>query len=412
VGHANRQRGLPGPLQKRNSLSVAEASRTVGQLAEWWLTTYVSRHAAVYKTSAMVRRHVISSSLGRAPLRDVTSASIEEFLQGKTSEVSAATVNKIRRALVTCFSRARKAGMWSEANPAQETDARPEAKKTSHHYLRSEEVRPVMEALASRWRPLFAISVYLGLRRGEALGLRKCDVDLNRRELVVQRSWRRDTTKGGHADVLPIPDGLVPWLKEAIEASPSELVFPRSNGQMMAEDVRLQHVLRRALARAGIVTGYQHVCRRHGCGFAQSTSDVELRRCPKDGRKLWPKAQVRPIRWHDLRHTTASLLKSAGVHLVDAQRILRHSDPRITQEVYTHVDLDQLRSAVNRMPLRIDNFPANVDGNVDGDAGRNERRKKRNNYGVFEEREKGFEPSTLALARRCSTAELFPHGLL
>src|SRR6516225_8588382 len=31
--------------------------------------------------------------------------------------------------------------------------------------------------------------------------------------------------------------------------------------------------------------------------------------------------------------------------------------------------------------------------------------------GAFEEREKGFEPSTLALARRCSTTELFPHGL-
>jgi integrase len=80
--------------------------------------------------------------------------------------------------------------------------------------------------------------------------------------------------------------------------------------------------------------------------------------CPSASRrKLWPKAQVRPIRWHDLRHTTASLLKAAGVHLVDAQRILRHSDPRITQEVYTHVDLEQLRSAVNRMPVRIDNFP-------------------------------------------------------
>jgi restriction system protein len=51
------------------------------------------------------------------------------------------------------------------------------------------------------------------------------------------------------------------------------------------------------------------------------------------GRERRPEARVRPIRWHDLRHTTALLLKAAGVHLVDAQRILRHSDPRITQEV-------------------------------------------------------------------------------
>jgi len=83
---------------------------------------------------------------------------------------------------------------------------------------------------------------------------------------------------------------------------------------MMAENVRLQHVLRRALSRAGIVTGFEHVCRRRGCGYVQTASNGELRRCPKDGRKLWPKALVRPIRWHDLRHTTASLLKAAGVH--------------------------------------------------------------------------------------------------
>jgi hypothetical protein len=40
----------------------------------------------------------------------------------------------------------------------------------------------------------------------------------------------------------------------------------------------------------------------------------------------------------------------------------------------------------------------NVDGNVDGGDGRNRTWKKRSNYGLFEEREKGFEPSTLALA--------------
>jgi hypothetical protein len=60
------------------------------------------------------------------------------------------------------------------------------------------------------------------------------------------------------------------------------------------------------------------------------------------------------------------------------------------------------------MPVRIDNFPENVDGNVDSGGRKNGARTKRNNYRVFEEREKGFEPSTLALARRCSTTELFP----
>ena len=45
-------------------------------------------------------------------------------------------------------------------------------------------------------------------------------------------------------------------------------------------------------------------------------------------------------------------------------------------------------------------FPANVDASVDAGGQKNERRKKRSKFGVFEEREKGFEPSTLALASR------------
>jgi hypothetical protein len=122
-------------------------------------------------------------------------------------------------------------------------------------------------------------------------------------------------------------------------------------------------LLRRALARAGITTGFEHRCRRHGCGHKEPHQDSQLRRCPVDGRKLWPVAQVRKITWHDLRHSTATLLKVAGVHLVDAQQILRHADPRTTQAVYTHVDTEALRPAVNKMPFNVP--AANVDRNVD-----------------------------------------------
>jgi hypothetical protein len=70
--------------------------------------------------------------------------------------------------------------------------------------------------------------------------------------------------------------------------------------------------------------------------------------------KLWPKARVRGIRFHDLRfhdlrHTTASLLMMAGVNPGAVQRILRHSDPRITTETYGHLQPDYLRSEIDRL---------------------------------------------------------------
>jgi len=56
----------------------------------------------------------------------------------------------------------------------------------------------------------------------------------------------------------------------------------------------------RALKRAGIVTGYTHVCRWTTCRFTEERGDSEIRPCPRCGMKLWPKGNVREIRFHDL----------------------------------------------------------------------------------------------------------------
>jgi hypothetical protein len=99
--------------------------------------------------------------------------------------------------------------------------------------------------------------------------------------------------------------------------------------------------LRRALARAGIVEGRTHVCRR-------KARDAEPRRCPRCSMKLWPKAKVRPIRFHNMRHTTGSLLTMAGGAEATVRRVLRHRNPRMT-DIYQHLAPEWLQSEVNRL---------------------------------------------------------------
>lgn len=65
--------------------------------------------------------------------------------------------------------------------------------------------------------------------------------------------------------------------------------------------------------------------------------------------KLWPVAIPRMMRFHDLRHTTATLLLRAGVDPYRVQRILRHKDVRTTTMIYGHLDVEDLRSAVNQL---------------------------------------------------------------
>ena len=94
---------------------------------------------------------------------------------------------------------------------------------------------------------------------------------------------------------------------------------------------------------------YRHSCRRKGCGHVEQAHDGEIRWCPKCRMKLWPVGQVRPIRFHHIRHTTASLLMMAGADLPAVQRIMRHTDPRITTEFYGHLAPGYLRSAIDRL---------------------------------------------------------------
>jgi integrase len=321
---------------------------TLAALLNWWLTTYSVKLASHERNKLSVRKHLLDSDLANLRLVDVTPGGVEQFLHAKGDCLGPQTVNHLRAFVMAAFSAAKKAGKFLGPNPVREV-ARRKVPRRAPAYLRAHEVLPVLVAVPPKWRPLLATAIYTGLRRGELLGLRKQDVDLDARLLTVARSYDADTTKGGHADVIPIAQEAVPYLEEAMKRSPSEFVFPAPDGTMLSSHTPLEEVLRRAMKHAGLVLGYEHVCRRKGCKHRELVGDAALRRCPEHGMKLWPKARLRPIRFHDLRHTTASLLMMAGANPAAVQRILRHQDPRITTEVYGHLAPDYLRAEIDRL---------------------------------------------------------------
>jgi integrase len=203
---------------------------------------------------------------------EVDSGAIERFLQSKSTDLGAQSLNHLRMFMMAAFSAAKRAGKHRGENPVRDVPRRKVPRRTPE-YLRAHEVPLVLEAVPGHWRAIFATAIYTGLRRGELLGLRKQDVDIDARLLTVARSYERDTTKGGHADVIPIAVELVPWLQAAMRSSPSDLVFPGPDGNMMSPHTPLEDVLRRAMRRAGLVLGYVHVCRKSGCKHSEATTD-------------------------------------------------------------------------------------------------------------------------------------------
>ena len=330
-------------------LPTTGPAMTFEQLYDWWWGEYGSKRRGLKNDSidAFNRKRLLPI-LGSLAVREVTPAKIEEMLQSHVQELSPASLNHLRSAVRIVFGKALKRDLAFGKNPAMEVDKRKVPKRV-YETLRAEEVPLLIAALEDKWRDLFLCAVWTGMRKGELLGLCKADVDLVVGTITIRHSHAADTTKGSHEDVIPIARPLRPHLERAIRQSPSELVFPREDGSPYPPDVPLEEILRRALGRAGLVTGYQHVCRRKECGFAELRQDNQALPCPRCSFRLWPKALPRPVRFHDLRGTTGTLLARAGAPLAVAQRILRHADPRLTLAIYTRVDMDDLRAGLSRI---------------------------------------------------------------
>jgi len=225
--------------------------------------------------------------------------------------------------------------------------------KRAYHLLRAEEVGKVLEVAGDTWRDLCAVAIYLELRKGELFALRKQDVNLTDREITIGRSHDSDTTKGKKAVVLPIPQPLQPFLEYALKSAPGALVFPRADGTRRPESTGMEKNWRRVLVRADIVIGYRHTCRRCAAQKKPAThefADAEQRRCPVCNMRMWPAGIPRPMRFHDVRHTTATLLLKAGVPIQHVQRILRHANVRTTVDTYGHLANEDLRGPLELLP--------------------------------------------------------------
>jgi excisionase family DNA binding protein len=345
---------LPGHPDWEERAADLRTRLTDGQIEE--LIELAKEHQAV--------------AIGRLPPGDVTSGKVDGFLHAKEAEgLAPGTLNHYRSWIRTAYNEASRAERYFGKNPVTKEGVKVRVvPEREHEFFREEWVPPIIEHVAPQHRNLVAASFYQGFRKGEAFGLYKTDVDLERADLVVRRSHRRTTTKGKKEKRIPIHPEAVPYLLEAMADSPGDLVFmhPDPTGRMVRyrEDFDLASSMRSAMRRAGVgVTGYSHTCRR--CAHREESQDGLQRYCPAcqttagRGVKLYPHTLVVPLRFHDTRHTTASLLAMKGATQLAIQKFLRHSDPRMTER-YMHLAPGFLRDEIGRLsfPSRPDAGPA------------------------------------------------------
>jgi integrase len=166
------------------------------------------------------------------------------------------------------------------------------------------EAERLLQALRATDRPLWATAMYAGLRRGELMGLRWCDVDLARGVIEVRQAWDP---------------------KEHLMVAPKSAAGSRR--------VPIVAVLRAFLAPAQLAAPADPNGLVFGCIEAPFCASSVSERA----QRAWRKARLEAIRLHNCRHTFASIMIAAGVNAKALSTFMGHANISITLDRYGHL---------------------------------------------------------------------------
>jgi integrase len=275
---------------RRGLRGLTAPHHTFGEVCDYWL-----EHRAPAKRSAKDDRSIIRRYLrpafGGLAVADVTVARVDGFAAGVS--VGKKTIGNILTLLISLLNVAVDLG-WLLSVPRIKKPRLPST-PNDYNYLRTtSDIERFLRAardFAEALFVLYATAIFTGMRAGELAGLLWTDIDLDRRIITVQRSFK-GPTKADAIRHVPILDALLPLLRRWRLQCPGLLVFPSSTGTMLQPSARVfQETLHAVLDAAG---------------FAPVERGGKVRPC---------------ITFHGLRHTFASHWMMGGGDIYRLQRI-------------------------------------------------------------------------------------------
>ena len=291
----------------------------LGEYLDRWLADSVAdtvRPTTFERYEQIVRVH-IRPALGSLNLRNVTPAHVRGLYREKLEVgLSPRTVQYVHVTLHKALKQAVADGLIPR-NATEEVKP-PQVRKEEIRPLTAEQVKMLFEAVrGDRLESLYILAVHTGLRQGELLGLKWGDVDLEAGTLQVRRTLT--TAKGGPVLSAPKTKGS----RRTVKLSPTALGALRS---------QLERQLREIDQAADL-------WRENGLIFASKSGEPLDRRYITTHRfkPLLKRAGLPQIRFHDLRHTCATLLLSKNVNPKVVSEMLGHASIAITLDTYSHV---------------------------------------------------------------------------
>ena len=302
------QKGIPIPTERQ----------TVAQFLQSWLAEVVKpsvRPKTLKTYDYIVKLHVVPE-LGKKVLMKLSPQDVQRFLNDKLkSGLSARTVRHINDTLRCALNMALKWGLVSR-NVATLVGP-PRIQRKEIRSFTPEEARTFLETIkGDRLEALFSVALSLGLRQGEALGLRWQDVDFDARTLRVNYAIQRI-------------EGRLQLVEPKTERSRRVLPLPKT----VISALRA-HRSRQLEEKLSLGPDWHET----GLVFTSSIgTPLEPRNVVRKFHALLKNAGLPRSRFHDLRHSCASLLLAQGVPARTVMDILGHSQISLTMNTYAHV---------------------------------------------------------------------------
>lgn len=346
-------------LQEAMTHADRERNRIANMLVENYLMEWLEQHKPNITASTYLNyKRMINGRMVpffkpmRLKVKEITGDEINAYYTKIRSDgLKGTTAQRHHAMLHRAFKQAvkRRIIAW---NPCQQAD-RPKSVPFIGSYYNAEELKELLSCIEDDpIRLVVELAAYYGLRRSEVLGLKWSAVDFTAKTVSIRHKILEEETKKG--TVLKGYD--VMKTKSSYRTLP---LIPHIEEDLLEEKAR-QEEMRKTMRGAYSKEYAEYICvdalgRLITPQYVSNHFQVILK---ENG--------LRKIRFHDLRHTCASLLLANNIPMKMIQDWLGHSDMSTTANIYSHIDSSSKMTSANTIGEVLDIIPTREEPNMKG----------------------------------------------